>query len=110
MTRRREIMVGLVIVAGVAAAVLGTLWLQDASFGRGTQVVEALFQEVGQLMNGNSVKLRGVTIGQVQAITVEPDGTAVRVRMRIRDDVVLPRTGRFSWLRNPCSATGRPRS
>ncbi|MFH1766133.1 MAG: MlaD family protein [Gemmatimonadota bacterium] len=90
MTRRREIMVGLVIVAGVAAAVLGTLWLQDASFGRGTQVVEALFKEVGQLMNGNSVKLRGVTIGQVQGITVEPDGTAVRVRMRIRDDVVLP--------------------
>ncbi|MCJ7628194.1 MAG: MlaD family protein [Longimicrobiales bacterium] len=93
MTRRREIMVGLVIVAGVAAAVLGTLWLQDASFGRGTQVVEALFKEVGQLMNGNSVKLRGVTIGQVQGITVEPDGAAVRVRMRIRDDVALPPNG-----------------
>jgi phospholipid/cholesterol/gamma-HCH transport system substrate-binding protein len=69
---------------------LGTLWLQDASFGRGTQEVEALFLEVGQLMNGNSVKLRGVTIGQVQEITVEPDGAAVRVRMRIREDVFLP--------------------
>ena len=90
MTRRREAMVGLVIVAGVVAAVLGTLWLQDASFGRGTQEVEALFLEVGQLMNGNSVKLRGVTIGQVQEINVEPDGAAVRVRMRIRDEVVLP--------------------
>jgi phospholipid/cholesterol/gamma-HCH transport system substrate-binding protein len=90
MTRRREIMVGMVIVAGVVAAVFGTLWLQDASFGRGTQEVEALFFEVGQLMRGNSVKLRGVTIGQVQEITVEPDGTAVRVRMRISDEVVLP--------------------
>ncbi len=90
MTRRLEIMVGLVIVAGVVAAVFGTLWLQDASFGRGTQEVEALFQEVGQLMRGNSVKLRGVTIGQVQEIMVEPDGGAVRVRMRIRDEVVLP--------------------
>ena len=90
MTRRREIMVGIVIVAGVLAAVLGTLWLQDASFGRGTQEVEALFREVGQLMNGNSVKLRGVTIGQVQDITVEPDGAAVRVRMRIREDLALP--------------------
>jgi len=90
MTRRREIIVGLVIVAGVVAAVFSTLWLQDASFGRGTQELEALFQEVGQLMKGNSVKLRGVTIGQVQAITVEPDGGAVRVRMRIRDEVVLP--------------------
>ena len=42
MTRRREIMVGLVIVMGVLAAVLGTLWLQDASFGRRTVVVEFL--------------------------------------------------------------------
>ncbi len=90
MTRRREIVVGLVIVAGVVAAVFGTLWLQDASFGRGTQEVEAVFLEVGQLMKGNRVKLRGVTIGQVQDITVEPDGAAVRVRMRIRDEVVLP--------------------
>lgn len=90
MTRRREILVGLVIVAGVVAAVFGTLWLQDASFGRGTRQVEALFLEVGQLMRGNSVKLRGVTIGQVQEITVEPDGAAVRVRMRISDAVVLP--------------------
>jgi len=90
MTRRREIMVGVVIVAGVVAAVLGTLWLQDASFGRGTVEVEALFLEVGQLMKGNSVKLRGVTIGQVQEITVEPDGAAVRVRMRVREEVYLP--------------------
>ena len=90
MTRRREILVGLVIVVGVMTAVFGTLWLQDASFGRGTQEVEGLFWEVGQLMNGNSVKLRGVTIGRVEGISVEPDGAAVRVHMRIRDDVVLP--------------------
>lgn len=91
MTRRREIMVGVVIVAGVAAAVLGTLWLKDASLGRGTKEVEALFLEVGQLMNGNSVKLRGVSIGRVQSISVEPNGTAVRVKMSINADVVLPK-------------------
>lgn len=90
MTRRREILVGIVIVAGVLAAVLGTLWLQDASFGRGTKELEGLFLEVGQLMEGNSVKLRGVAIGRVQEILVEPDGTAVRVRMRVREDVTLP--------------------
>ena len=90
MTRRREIMVGLVIVLGVLAAVLGTLWLQDASFGRGTKEVEALFLEVGQLMEGNSVKLRGVTIGQIEDIAVEPGGEAVRVQMRIRQDITLP--------------------
>ena len=90
MTRGREILVGLVIVLGTLVAVLGTLWLQDASFGRGTYQVEALFLEVGQLMEGNSVKLRGVTIGRVQNITVEPRGTAVRVVMTVADDVTLP--------------------
>jgi phospholipid/cholesterol/gamma-HCH transport system substrate-binding protein len=90
MTRRREILVGLVITMGVAVAVLGTLWLQDASFGRGKRPVDALLEEVGQLMDGNSVKLRGVTIGRVEQIAVEPDGTAVRVTMSIRDDVALP--------------------
>ncbi|MGW8267110.1 MAG: MlaD family protein [Longimicrobiales bacterium] len=90
MTRRREILVGLVITLGVAVAVFGTLWLQDAAFGRGTRPVEALFAEVGQLMVGNSVKLRGVSIGRVERILVEPDGTAVRIVMRVREDVVLP--------------------
>ncbi len=90
MTRRREIMVGVVIVAGVVAAVLGTLWLQDASFGRGTREIEALFTQVGQLMDGNAVKFRGVNIGRVEEISVEEDGAAVRVRMRIRDQVELP--------------------
>lgn len=90
MTRGKEILVGVVIVLGVAIALVGTLWLQDASFGRGTREVAALFVEVGQLMNGNSVKLRGVTIGRVVGVSVEPDGRAVRVRMRIRDDVLLP--------------------
>ncbi len=45
MTRGREIVVGLVIIAGVAVSVFGTLWLQDASFGRGTRQVEALGRE-----------------------------------------------------------------
>ncbi len=90
MTRRREIMVGVVIVAGVLVAVVGTLWLQDASFGRGTREIVAQFEEVGQLMNGNTVKLRGVNIGQVFDIRVDSAGETVRVEMRIRDDVRLP--------------------
>jgi phospholipid/cholesterol/gamma-HCH transport system substrate-binding protein len=90
MTRRKEILVGMVIVAGVVVAVLGTLWLQDANMGRGTREVQALVAEVGALMNGNSVKLRGVNIGRVHSIAVEPGGEAVRIRMRVREDVQLP--------------------
>ncbi len=104
MTRGKEVLVGLVIVVGVLVAVFGTLWLQDATMGRGTRQVEALFSEVGELMNGNAVKLRGVNIGRVMAITVEPDGKAVRVQMRIQDDVALP--GRPGVLLAPESMFG----
>jgi phospholipid/cholesterol/gamma-HCH transport system substrate-binding protein len=90
MTRGREITVGFVIIAGIAVAVLGTLWLQDATFGRGTQEVDALFRQVGQLLDGSAVKLRGVSIGRVEGIAVEPNGTAVRVTMSVREDVTLP--------------------
>lgn len=90
MTRGREVMVGLVIVVGVAVSVLGTLWLQDATFGRGSRQVEALFLEVGQLTDGNAVKYRGVTIGRVSGIVVEPGGQAVRVTMSIQEDLSLP--------------------
>ncbi len=90
MTRHREILVGVVIVAGVFTAVVGTLWLQEVTLGRGTREVEALFDEVGSLMRGNPVKLRGVGIGRVHSIAVEPGGEAVRVRMRIQEDVELP--------------------
>jgi phospholipid/cholesterol/gamma-HCH transport system substrate-binding protein len=90
MTRGREIMVGLIIIVGIAVSVVGTLWLQNASFGRGTRRVEALFLEVGQLMDGNSVKYRGVTIGRVDGIAVEPGGESVRVTMTIQEGVALP--------------------
>ena len=90
MTRGREVMVGVVIILGVAVSILGTLWLQDATLGRGTRQVEALFLEVGQLMDGNAVKYRGVTIGKVNGISVEPGGQAVRVIMSIQEGVSLP--------------------
>lgn len=90
MTRGREILVGVVLVAAVAVAVVGTLWLQGYDWGRNDQTIEARFLEVGQLMEGNAVKLRGVTIGSVRDITVEPDGEAVRVTMQVDSDVQLP--------------------
>jgi hypothetical protein len=52
MTRRREIMVGLVIVAGVAAAVLGTLWLKDASLGRGLRQSRPSFRKSASSWKG----------------------------------------------------------
>lgn len=90
MSSRREILVGVVVVAGVLVGIGGTLWLQGASLARNTIFVEALFTDVGQLMDGNAVKYRGVNIGRVSGISVEPDGQSVRVSMRIDAGVAFP--------------------
>ncbi len=87
---RNELRVGLVIIAGVAVIVLGTLWMQDWRFGQEEREVEAWFREVGQLQNGNAVKLRGVPIGQVGRIVLDRRSTGVVVHMNIQSDVVLP--------------------
>lgn len=90
MSRGREVLVGVVILAAAAVAVVGTLWLQEFGWGRGESVVQARFRDVGQLAVGSDVKFRGVSIGRVQAIEVEPGGQAVRISMRLQEDMVLP--------------------
>lgn len=92
MSRGKEVLVGVVIVVAIAVAVVGTLWLQDALWTRQTRSLHVLARDVGQLMDGNDVKLRGVTIGQVSSIAVEPSGEAVRVVLRIDREVTLPDT------------------
>ena len=89
--RRNEVTVGLVLVLGTLLIVFGTLWLKSAKLGSEQRTIEARFREAGQLMEGNAVKVRGVPIGEVENIMLEPDGEAVRITMRIDGDVKLPR-------------------
>lgn len=89
--RRREVMVGLVLTAGLAVAAIGTILLKGYDWAGSLTTVDALFEEVGQVMIGSAVKVRGVEIGRVEAIAVEPSGRAVRLTLQIRRDVVLPR-------------------
>ena len=87
---RNELRVGLVIIAGIAVIVFGTLWMHDWSFGQENRDVEAWFREVGQLQSGNAVKLRGVPIGEVRRIVLDRRSTGVVVHLNIGADVVLP--------------------
>jgi len=89
--RRREIMVGLVLTAGVAVAAISTILLKGYDWRGNLTTVDALFEEVGQVLPGSAVKVRGVEIGRVQAISVEPSGRAVRLTLQIERNVVLPR-------------------
>jgi phospholipid/cholesterol/gamma-HCH transport system substrate-binding protein len=90
MSRNREFLVGAVIIAAVFVGVGGTLWLQGTNFGRPALTVEALLESVGQLSEGNPVTYRGVTVGSVSSIGVEPGATAVRVTMILTEPLDLP--------------------
>jgi len=86
----KEFLVGVVIVAGITVALVGTLWLKGSNWGRPTVRVEVLVQDVAQLSEGNPVKFRGVSIGRVSSIAVEPSGLAVRIVLELDPEVILP--------------------
>ena len=90
MNRSRDFLVGIVIIVAVSVAVVGTLWLQGTNFGRVTTVVDVLTETAGQVSEGNRVTYRGVRIGQVSNIMVEPGGGAVRITLLLDGEVPLP--------------------
>lgn len=90
MSRGRELLVGVVIIVAVSVGVVGTLWLQGTNFGRPLIAVDVLLESVGQLQEGNGVRYRGVRIGQVATIVVEPGGRGVRLTVLLDQDVELP--------------------
>lgn len=90
MTRGKEVLVGVVIIVGIAVTAVGTLWLQGSNFGRQAAPVHVLVQDVGQLREGNAVKFRGVRIGRVSSFDVEPGGRAVRIHLSLEEQVDLP--------------------
>ena len=89
MTRSRDLLVGMAIVVGLAVSVFGTIWLQGSRFGQLITEVHVLARDVGQLADGNAVKFRGVNIGKVGVISVEPSGTAVRIQLLLDTPILL---------------------
>lgn len=84
-------MVGVVILLAAALTFFGILWLQGYHWGAEERDLEAVFTEVGQIRAGAPVKLRGVRVGQVRTIEVDPGGQLVRVGFRVGEDLVMPR-------------------
>ena len=90
MTRRNEIVVGIVVILGIVLLVLGTIWMQGLRLGSEERELRGRVREVGQLLPGSTVKFRGVPIGRVESIDLEQGGGAVIVTMTIDADIALP--------------------
>jgi phospholipid/cholesterol/gamma-HCH transport system substrate-binding protein len=90
MNRRNDVVVGLVVIAGILLIIFGTIWLRGLRLGHEEVTVRARFHEVAQLLTGSSVKFRGVPIGRVESIALEPGGGAVIVTMTVSSEARLP--------------------
>lgn len=89
MKRKTDIVVGLVVLAVIAATIGAIAWVKQVDIGQRQREAVARFRDVGNARVGNAVVVRGVVGGRVQAIELASDGW-VHVRMRINPSVALP--------------------
>ena len=85
-SRALEILVGFFVCLGVAAVLVLTLRvasLKDVGGKEGSYAVTARFENIGKLSPGNAVKIAGVTVGRVSAITVDADSFEAVVHLEI---------------------------
>ena len=91
MKRRNEVLVGAAILGAILLVLAGTIWLKGSRLGSNEVEVRARFREVGLLAPGNPVRMRGVPVGRVERIELEPSGEAVLVRMTIHEGIQFPK-------------------
>ncbi len=89
MDRRRDALVGAVVLLGIAAGIGGGLWLKGG-WGSDGRTLRAVAADAGQTMAGASVKFRGVEVGRVDRVGIAPGGEAVLIEMTVRPEIALP--------------------
>ena len=85
-TRSNQVLVGSVVLGLIAALVVFVVWLSQ--FGNGGEKTYDVFfqQSVEGLAKGTSVTFRGVPVGQIRSINLEPRSPQfIRVRITVDD-------------------------
>ena len=90
MRRRDEVLVGVLMTAAIAIGIVGTLWLVRGGLSSGYPLYTRHSWGQG-LKTGQPVLLAGVTVGIVNDVIFERQGSVV-VEMRINDKYQIPAT------------------
>ena len=90
MRRRDEVLVGVLMTTAIAVAIVGTLWLVRGGLSSGYPLYTRTPWGQG-LKTGQPVLLAGVTVGIVNDVIFERQGSVV-VEMRINDKYQIPAT------------------
>ena len=80
---------GLVLVAAAAFLLFAINRTQDAS-GAQTYTLKAEFAKVGELAVGSDVRVSGIKVGSVTALTLDRSTYKAVVTLSVASDVVLP--------------------
>ena len=117
MKRRNEVLVGILLTAGVVIGVLGTIWLVRGGFSRGYPLYSRFKWGAG-VKQGQPVRLAGVQVGVVSDVELDPKGT-ILVTMSIEKVYSVPRkkisranfwpTWSPRWYRSASSAIRKSR-
>jgi phospholipid/cholesterol/gamma-HCH transport system substrate-binding protein len=86
-TRSNQILVGSVVLGLLAALAVFIIWLSQVGDGA-DKTYDVFFQQsVEGLAKGSSVTFRGVPVGQIQSINLEPASPQfIRVRVTVREE------------------------
>ena len=91
-TPRREVQVGIFVLAGVLSVLLALFLLTDPGTFRGRHYVSTLVETAGGIRKGDPVQLRGVNIGRIRSFEIQPNG--VRVKMELEGEYPVPADSR----------------
>jgi phospholipid/cholesterol/gamma-HCH transport system substrate-binding protein len=80
-TGRREVWVGLFVLAGMIAVLVALFTLTDVSTLRSRYNVTTVVQDAGGVRKGDPVQMRGVNIGRVRRFEMVPGGVSLRLEL-----------------------------
>lgn len=86
--RGAEIQVGALVIVTVVALILGLFWISDLRLGGSSLAIYGLAADAGQITPDSPVFLRGVEVGSVTDVRLEP--SRVVLGMSFFADVDLP--------------------
>jgi phospholipid/cholesterol/gamma-HCH transport system substrate-binding protein len=85
-----ELKVGAAIVIAAFVAFAGIRFFQDIPLFGSSYSLYAEFGDADGLVSGNPVRMKGVKVGSVEGVTLNPETQRVRVRMKIERGPHVP--------------------
>jgi phospholipid/cholesterol/gamma-HCH transport system substrate-binding protein len=86
--RRREVWVGLFVVAGLAGILIVLATMTNAALFRGRYIVTTVVPNAAGIRKGDPAQMQGVNIGRVIGFKIAPEGVAVR--LEIEGEYAIP--------------------